>query len=799
MADLSEAEQFRADSVALMVSLMRGQRAPWQRADRADLPAPIMPYNGVDNARVFRSVNALLLISAMQAHGWTDPRFVSASQAQDAGWRIRGSGTSLIFWHELQGKGNPGTEIIRLFNAEEVVGMPALAPRPSAPEVDLTAFAQAVGGHNERARLLNSSALARRAAAQMLGPPAKGEEWRHALRAQLAGYFFAREAGDWYRPGPEPVSQLPVTTKLLDEPDEFFRAVRDAQAVAREIVPLARRVDVGVNQDQKLQEAAHAWTDKDHVQRVENPVVRGGSALGGKSGPPTVPTARTQGEDSGRVFLAVPFAELGKAKAAGAKWDAAYKVWWVRADSDRSKVEQWIPKSQSFDKSEVKESFAKAMKEHGLAYPIGGVEDDNRWHYVPTKDATGNKKQGAYILNTGGIPHGFIKNFKGSSGPWRYDGEGLSPEVRAAFEAQAKEQAILREQELRRQQQEIAGRSEGFFKALTDAGIAQHGYLKRKGVQGHGLFICKEAAQLQGLLNLPDFKSRGDAFLIVPGYDVDGNYSTAQAIAGREAGGKIFVAGARKKGAMHLIGAQNVEALARASAVLFAEGYATAAKIYEDMGRAIPIVVAFDAGNLVEVARDLAKRLPDEQVKLVCGDNDQFMVERALDKVRLVMPELPKIPVGGSVVQVQAGEGAGLREVPLGPILADGQWHQASKGKYRLSLDRRANVGVERVRVDVIERGSEKHMQLEYENKGRVSAEEAARILGGRAVVPAFASLEGRPTDFNDLGLREGPAAVCRIVQSGLGGSVAQAPLVVSGISTRAPVLTKATPAGMKR
>ena len=61
--------QFRAELVATMVGLMRQQRAPWQRADRADLPAPVMPYNGIEGAnRIFRSANALRLISAMQQH-----------------------------------------------------------------------------------------------------------------------------------------------------------------------------------------------------------------------------------------------------------------------------------------------------------------------------------------------------------------------------------------------------------------------------------------------------------------------------------------------------------------------------------------------------------------------------------------------------------------------------------------------------------------------------------------------------------------------------------------------------------
>lgn len=45
-------------------------------------------------------------------------------------------------------------------------------------------------------------------------------------------------------------------------------------------------------------------------------------------------------------------------------------------------------------------------------------------------------------------------------------------------------------------------------------------------------------------------------------------------------------------------------------------------------------------------------------------------------------------------------------------------------------------------------------------NPGRTKAEAAARAVGGRAVFPRFDSLDGQPTDFNDLHAREGIEAV---------------------------------------
>jgi putative DNA primase/helicase len=46
------------------------------------------------------------------------------------------------------------------------------------------------------------------------------------------------------------------------------------------------------------------------------------------------------------------------------------------------------------------------------------------------------------------------------------------------------------------------------------------------------------------------------------------------------------------------------------------------------------------------------------------------------------------------------------------------------------------------------------------ENPGAACAKQAAAACGGRAVLPEFEDLEGRPTDFNDLAAREGIEAV---------------------------------------
>ncbi len=128
----------------------------------------------------------------------------------------------------------------------------------------------------------------------------------------------------------------------------------------------------------------------------------------------------------------------------------------------------------------------------------------------------------------------------------------------------------------------------------------QSGYLQRKAVGAHGVRF------------LPD------GTLLVPMRDGAGEIQNLQRIAPQRPDGdapeKRFLPGGRKSGLWHQLGA-----LDGADALLVAEGYATAATLHEATGR--PVVVGFDAGNLVHVVqalRELHAALP----LLVCGDND---------------------------------------------------------------------------------------------------------------------------------------------------------------------------------
>lgn len=221
-------------------------------------------------------------------------------------------------------------------------------------------------------------------------------------------------------------------------------------------------------------------------------------------------------------------------------------------------------------------------------------------------------------------------------------------------------------------------------------------YLERKGVQAHGL----------------RFGAAGVAF--VPVRNADGKLWNIQTIyLQKPADGssdKRFLKGGRKSGLWHLIDGNSGDGDSASPApdvLLIAEGYATAASLFEATGH--PVAVAFDAGNLLHVAKALRQRYP-AALLVPCGDDDaQTMAtkghnpgrDKATAAARAVggLAVFPSgLPEGGSDFNDQylyIGGTAGLdavRTIVQGAIDA----HQASQSALQALKDVRASNAVAR-------------------------------------------------------------------------------------------------------
>lgn len=104
-----------------------------------------------------------------------------------------------------------------------------------------------------------------------------------------------------------------------------------------------------------------------------------------------------------------------------------------------------------------------------------------------------------------------------------------------------------------------------------------------------------------------------DGILQIPVRDIDGKLRGIQYIKDTY---KRFLTGTKVDGCFHTIGEIESDAF-------LCEGFATGCSIYQATGKTV--VIAFNAGNLISVAKELNKKYPDLRI-IVCGDDDRFTI-----------------------------------------------------------------------------------------------------------------------------------------------------------------------------
>jgi phage/plasmid primase-like uncharacterized protein len=263
-----------------------------------------------------------------------------------------------------------------------------------------------------------------------------------------------------------------------------------------------------------------------------------------------------------------------------------------------------------------------AMRAAGLEPPDEILMDGKIHRFKSgTKGTPGIDKPGWYLVFGDGIPAGRFGCWRmGMEVTWRADvGRKLTEFEEMAHARRINESKVLREAAQERQHQ-IA--SETVEKIWLSGGAAHpdHPYLKRKGIQTHGVRIT------------------GDGRLMVPLYDQDRKLSTLQYI--DDQGGKLYHPGGQTGGKFWMIGS-----LDEPGTLFVAEGFATAATIYEATDR--PCVVAYSASNLVPVTGTLREMYGATQDIVIVADNDssgvgQRYAEQASAKygARMVMPPI---------------------------------------------------------------------------------------------------------------------------------------------------------------
>ena len=220
---------------------------------------------------------------------------------------------------------------------------------------------------------------------------------------------------------------------------------------------------------------------------------------------------------------------------------------------------------------------------------------DGKIHRFAIAGDKNTEKAGWYVAFGDNIPAGIFGSWRGSmEEKWRGDtGRIYTPEETAAYEARLVELQAIRDAERRKRYEQIASAVQNII-ANAQHASPENAYLARKRVGVYSIY------------------QTGDGRLIVPVIK-DGTVVSAQYI--EADGSKQYHGGGEVKGGYFPIGP-----LPPQGPLYIAEGYATAASIYEATG--CTTIAALSAGNIMPVAQWLREKLGAVQDITIVGDND---------------------------------------------------------------------------------------------------------------------------------------------------------------------------------
>lgn len=620
---------------------------PWQVGER------FLPFNPT-TGNAYKGINAVWLLSTSEARGYGDTRWMTYKQAGSLDAQINKGekGTMIQFWkwHDeipkrdeegrpvLDENGNPVKMLVRLqcptvrsaivFNAQQISGLPAMELkagltewerhteaeailkdsqaridhmpgnrafyRPSSDKITLPLREQFPSADNYYATALHElghwtghESRLNRDLQHPFGSEAYAKE---ELRAEIASLMLGEKLNIGHDPG-QHVSYVGSWIKVLQEdPREIFRASADAEKITQYL--LGREMLKVQSQDIQGE------------KQIQVPILslQEDSAL------------RTTPE---RVYLEVPYAEKEAAKKLGAKWDRQEKSWYAPEGVALEPLKQWVQSPQVISKviaTDPQAEFALALQDAGLQLK-GLPIMDGKLHRVPVEGDKQGQKNGGYVGFMDGHPAGYINNYKtGLETTWKSEQpvNRLSESDRIRLEQEAAQRQLKRAQEREESQVQTANLvAECWLKA---APAQNHPYLERKGVQAYGVRInthgSVEIGQAQPDEPAQHWSVHGE--LLIPIVDIEGRFWGAQSIDAQ--GRKSFPRGGRIQGGHHVLGD-----IQEGKPILLAEGYATAATLHEALG--LPVVVAFNSGNLPTVAQGLREKYPANTL-VIAGDND---------------------------------------------------------------------------------------------------------------------------------------------------------------------------------
>lgn len=240
--------------------------------------------------------------------------------------------------------------------------------------------------------------------------------------------------------------------------------------------------------------------------------------------------------------------------------------------------------------TDTKDQFIKAIEACGII-PPETIEADGKLHRFASNGKRGDDS-GWYVLHDGEHPAGAFGCWRSDiTETWKADiGREYTAEEKVAFKKRMEQSRAQAEAERKAEQESARNRAAALWQATGEAS-AEHPYLRTKGVLPYGIRQMGEKL----IIPMRDGKILHSLQTIMP----DGD--------------KRFHKGGKVDGCYFAIDGNNEAPLC------IVEGYATGASIHQATGN--PVCIAFNAGNLMPVARKMRERFQERKI-ILCADDD---------------------------------------------------------------------------------------------------------------------------------------------------------------------------------
>jgi len=266
-------------------------------------------------------------------------------------------------------------------------------------------------------------------------------------------------------------------------------------------------------------------------------------------------------------------------------------------------------------------AFRDAMSAGGVPYS-GEIIADGELHRIHVTGDKRGSRNGWLLLHIDERPAGAFGTWKGLTHKWTAEGlREMSAQERAEFARKAAEKRASKAAEEAARNAAAAALATSMWEAATD--VADHPYLARKGVPSFGLRVGDYVKEFRPGADGVARQKRFKGALLIPLRDTTRAITSLQAVfpESTEISGQLrdkdFVYGGRKEGCFFTIGKPTERD--GVLTVVVVEGYATGASVHIATGLAV--IVAFDSGNLLPVARAARRLMPDARI-VIAGDND---------------------------------------------------------------------------------------------------------------------------------------------------------------------------------